>query len=176
MFSYHGPRMFTACQLHYHPPSSFFRLPVPLHESFFRGPSLRRSPIPESANRNWPGTCLRAASLPSDENGLKSSEGLGFRLPGTEVERNHEKGHSTRQRVLSSVCLRPLSFPRTILCRCCRPPSSATIFRLVPNFRANSLPPTSSTLRVTNESPRGYGSMILLIRVEVIGNFCFDRR
>lgn len=45
-----------------------------------------------------------------------------------------------------------------------------------PTFAPIPLPPTSSTLRVTNESPRGYGSMILLIRVEVIGNFCFDRR
>lgn len=146
-----SPRMFTACQLHY-PPSSFFHSPAaPLR--FPRSSSAILSTFANSvaaprhacdASKREPelawNVSPREASLPSDENGLKSSEGLGFRLPGRELERNHEKGHSTRLEYfppLAVCCLRPSFLPSNRLSPYRCPPPSPAIFS-APNFRANS--------------------------------------
>lgn len=128
----------------------------------FRGEQARTGIGLERVSRE------REASLPSDENGLKSSvKWLGFRLPGRELERNHEKGHST----LGSSTFLERS-PRSLSSFL---PSNVSLvlppprFFSAPNFRANS-PDEFHSFAWRTSHLEVYGSMILLvlIRVEVI--------
>lgn len=125
----------------------FARRSAPVSTKFFRDPfdvrQFRGRHACDASKREpelaW-NVSPREASLPSDENGLKSSEGLGFRLPGRELERNHEKGHSTRLEYfppLAVCCLRPSFLPSNRLSPYRCPPPSPAIFS-APNFRANS--------------------------------------
>lgn len=147
------------------PPSSI-RPPLRsgFHEVLPR--SFRRSPIPwqhpatratrASANRNWPGTCLREKllCLPT-RTGLKAVKDSASASPeenlkGT-TKRDTRLGSSTFLRSPFVVSVLP-SFPRIVSLRTAVLLPPPRFFRL-PTFAP--IPPTSSTLRVTNESPRG---------------------
>lgn len=156
--------MFTACQLHY-PPSSFFHSPAaPLRfprsssailSTFANSVAATRA-TRASANRNWPGTCLREKllCLPT-RTGLKAVKDSASASPeenlkGT-TKRDTRLGSSTFLRSPFVVSVLP-SFPRIVSLRTAVLLPPPRFFRL-PTFAP--IPPTSSTLRVTNESPRG---------------------
>lgn len=144
------------------PRRGFQRGVPPFDVRQFRGEQARTGIGLERVSRE------REASLPSDENGLKSSvKWLGFRLPGRELERNHEKGHST----LGSSTFLERS-PRSLSSFL---PSNVSLvlppprFFSAPNFRANS-PDEFHSFAWRTSHLEVCGSMILLvlIRVEVI--------